>query len=73
MSIKFNCYLYLGIAHNSCSNYVQTLYFKFPGSEESVYIFLMLNMEPWRRIGIGIKAAYCIHSNTLSANNRDWC
>jgi uncharacterized membrane protein YphA (DoxX/SURF4 family) len=33
---------------------LQTLYFKFSASEESVYIFTTLNMEPWGRIGIGI-------------------
>jgi uncharacterized membrane protein YphA (DoxX/SURF4 family) len=32
---------------------LQTLYFKFSGSEESVYIFTTLGMEPWGRIGIG--------------------
>jgi uncharacterized membrane protein YphA (DoxX/SURF4 family) len=33
---------------------LQTLYFKFSGSEESVYIFSTLGMEPWGRIGIGL-------------------
>lgn len=33
---------------------LQTLYFKFSGAEESVYIFTQLDMEPWGRIGIGI-------------------
>ncbi len=33
---------------------LQTLYFKFSGAEESVYIFSQLGMEPWGRIGIGI-------------------
>lgn len=32
----------------------QTLYFKFNGAEESVYIFSQLGMEPWGRIGTGI-------------------
>lgn len=32
----------------------QTLFFKFTGSEESVYIFSTLGMEPWGRIGSGI-------------------
>lgn len=32
----------------------QTLYFKFNGAEESVYIFTTIGMEPWGRIGIGI-------------------
>ena len=33
---------------------LQTLYFKFSGAEESVYIFSTVGMEPWGRIGIGI-------------------
>lgn len=33
---------------------VQTLYFKFTASEESVYIFTTVGMEPWGRIAIGI-------------------
>lgn len=32
----------------------QTLYFKFTGAEESVYIFTQVHMEPWGRISIGI-------------------
>ena len=33
---------------------LQTLFFKFTGAEESVYIFTKLGMEPWGRIGSGI-------------------
>src|SRR6186713_1209621 len=33
---------------------VQTLYFKFSGAEESIYIFTTVGMEPWGRIGIGV-------------------
>lgn len=33
---------------------VQTLYFKFTASEESVFIFTTVGMEPWGRIGVGI-------------------
>src|SRR5690242_14820658 len=33
---------------------LQTLYFKFTGSEESVYIFTQVGMEPWGRIGVGV-------------------
>jgi len=33
---------------------VQTLYFKFTASEESVFIFATIGMEPWGRVGIGI-------------------
>ena len=32
----------------------QTLYFKFSGAEESVYIFTAVGMEPWGRIGVGV-------------------
>lgn len=32
----------------------QTLFFKFSGAEESVYIFTTVGMEPWGRIGVGI-------------------
>ena len=32
---------------------IQTLYFKFTGSPESVYIFTTVGMEPWGRFGIG--------------------
>ena len=33
---------------------LQTLFFKFSGAAESVYIFTAMNMEPWGRIGSGI-------------------
>lgn len=33
---------------------LQTLYFKFTGAEESVYIFWALGIEPYDRIGSGI-------------------
>ena len=33
---------------------LQTLYFKFSASPESVYIFTKVGMEPWGRIGSGI-------------------
>jgi uncharacterized membrane protein YphA (DoxX/SURF4 family) len=33
---------------------LQTLFFKFSGAEESVYIFSKLGMEPYGRIGSGI-------------------
>ena len=32
----------------------QTLFFKFTGAPESVYIFSKLGMEPWGRIGTGV-------------------
>lgn len=33
---------------------VQTLFFKFTGAEESVYIFQTLGIEPYGRIGSGV-------------------
>jgi len=33
---------------------LQTLFFKFTGAEESIYIFSELGMEPWGRIGTGV-------------------
>jgi uncharacterized membrane protein YphA (DoxX/SURF4 family) len=33
---------------------LQTLYFKFSGSDESVFIFSELGIEPWGRIATGI-------------------
>jgi putative oxidoreductase len=32
----------------------QTLFFKFTGAEESVYIFTTVGAEPWGRIGSGL-------------------
>jgi len=32
----------------------QTLYFKFSASEESVFIFTTIGMEPWGRIAVGV-------------------
>ncbi|QEC66034.1 DoxX family protein [Panacibacter ginsenosidivorans] len=33
---------------------LQTLFFKFSASPESVYIFSTIGMEPWGRIGTGV-------------------
>ncbi len=33
---------------------LQTLFFKFTGNEESVYIFSKLGVEPWGRIASGV-------------------
>lgn len=33
---------------------LQTLFFKFTGSEESIYIFQTLGVEPWGRIASGV-------------------
>ena len=37
---------------------LQTLFFKFTGAEESVYIFSTLGVEPWGRIGSGVFALF---------------
>src|SRR5713226_855328 len=33
---------------------LQTLFFKFSGAKESIYIFTTLGIEPWGRIGSGV-------------------
>ena len=33
---------------------LQTLFFKFTGAEESIYIFSTLGIEPWGRIASGV-------------------
>ena len=33
---------------------LQTLFFKFTGAEESIYIFTMVGAEPWGRYGSGV-------------------
>jgi putative oxidoreductase len=48
----------------------QTLYFKFTGAEESVYIFTMVGMEPWGRIGVGVMEL--IASILLLINPLSW-
>src|SRR5262245_53188150 len=37
---------------------LQTLYFKFSGAEESVYIFTKVGLEPWGRYASGV-AEFC--------------
>ena len=50
---------------------VQTLFFKFSGAEESIYIFTTVGMEPWGRIGIGILEL--IAAAMLLFNKTAWC
>ena len=38
----------------------QTLFFKFLGAEESIYIFSTLGMEPWGRYMVGISELICV-------------
>jgi putative oxidoreductase len=49
---------------------LQTLYFKFSASEESVYIFTTVGMEPWGRIGVGVLEL--IAAAMLLANRTVW-
>lgn len=49
---------------------LQTLYFKFSASEESVYIFTQVGMEPWGRIGVGMLEL--IASGLLLVNATAW-
>ena len=50
---------------------LQTLFFKFTGAPESVYIFSTLGAEPWGRIGSGvvelIAAALLLYRRTVAA------
>lgn len=38
----------------------QTLFFKFTGAEESVWIFQQLGAEPWGRLGSGVAELICV-------------
>lgn len=49
---------------------LQTLYFKFTGAEESVFIFTQVHMEPWGRIGVGVMEL--IASVLLVINSTAW-
>jgi hypothetical protein len=49
---------------------LQTLYFKFTGADESVYIFTTLGMEPVGRIGSGV--AELIASILLFIPSKSW-
>jgi putative oxidoreductase len=49
---------------------LQTLYFKFSASDESVYIFTTLGMEPWGRIGVGV--CELVASVLLLINRTAW-
>jgi len=46
--------LYWGARLLAAAIMLQTLYFKFTASEESVYIFTTVGVEPWGRIGTGV-------------------
>jgi uncharacterized membrane protein YphA (DoxX/SURF4 family) len=52
--MRFKYIFYWTIRLTAAVIMVQTLYFKFTGSEESVYIFTTAGIEPWGRILVGI-------------------
>lgn len=52
--MKFTTILYWGARLIAAIILLQTLYFKFTASEESVFIFTTIGMEPWGRIGVGV-------------------
>ncbi len=49
---------------------LQTLYFKFSGAPESIYIFTRVHMEPWGRYGTG--AVELIASILLLSSCHAW-
>ena len=51
---KANQYLLWAVRLVAAVILLQTLYFKFLGQPESVYIFSKLGVEPWGRIGSGV-------------------
>jgi len=51
--MKIGQLLYWGARLVAAIIMIQTLYFKFTASEESVYIFTTVGMEPWGRLGVG--------------------
>lgn len=54
-----NTYLPLALRWIAAVILLQTLYFKFSGAEESVWIFQQLGAEPWGRLGSGVAELVC--------------
>lgn len=52
--MKIKTIIYWGARVLAAIIMLQTLYFKFTASPESVYIFTAVGMEPWGRIGVGV-------------------
>ena len=52
---------------------LQTLFFKFTGAKESVYIFTTLGAEPWGRIGSGVVELIASILILGSAHRCLWC
>ena len=53
-SMKMTIFFYWAARLIAAVIMFQTLYFKFSGAEESVYIFTAVGIEPWGRIGVGV-------------------
>lgn len=53
---------YLSLALRLIAAFIlaQTLFFKFSGAAESIYIFKTLGAEPWGRIGSGVAELICV-------------
>ena len=49
---------------------LQTLFFKFTGAPESIYIFTKVGLEPWGRYGSGV--AELIAALLLMSSRRCW-
>jgi uncharacterized membrane protein YphA (DoxX/SURF4 family) len=54
MSTKISTVVVWALRLLAAAIMLQTLFFKFTASEESVYIFTQTGMEPWGRIGTGV-------------------
>jgi hypothetical protein len=52
-------YFYLAMRLIAAVILGQTLFFKFTGAPESVYIFETLGVEPWGRLGSGVAELIC--------------
>jgi uncharacterized membrane protein YphA (DoxX/SURF4 family) len=51
---KFSPIVYYCVRLIAALIMLQTLFFKFSASAESVYIFTTVGMEPWGRIAVGV-------------------
>ena len=54
MPVKINVAVIWVLRLVAAAIMLQTLFFKFSGSDESIYIFKTLGMEPYGRIGTGV-------------------
>ncbi len=54
MTLNYNLIGIWGLRLLAAIIMLQTLFFKFSASEESVYIFTTVGMEPWGRIASGV-------------------